>query len=117
MEANQSPFNVLVQYTHYSTIIPGETYVVHAWVRTEGVKRGEGQGVTFDAMLIHNDMRELAFHECERALEGDNDWTLLSMTIPAAEEKTRLRLTLYADAQEGTVWFDDCFVGEAVEKE
>jgi hypothetical protein len=117
VQANRGEFNVVIQYTHYSTLIPGRTYVVSAWVKTEGVKRGEGKGVTFDAMLIHNDTRELGFYECKTVLEGDNDWTLLSMMVPAAEEKTRLRLTLYADADEGTVWIDDCFVGDAVEVE
>jgi hypothetical protein len=117
VRANRGEFNIVIQYTHYSTLIPGRHYTVNVWARTEGVKRGEGKGVTFDAMLIHNDTRELGFYECETVLEGDNDWTLLSMTIPAAEEKTRLRLTLYADADEGTVWFDDCFVGDAVEPE
>lgn len=116
LRANRGEIKLIEQYTHYTTIEPGKTYLAGVWVKTKGLKRGEGQGVYVLGSLFADSMAGLGDMESSRLPDGDNDWTLLTITAKAPPKSGRLRLTLFADADEGTVWLDDAFAGEQKHK-
>ncbi len=112
IQANLKGINLIEQYTHYSTIEAGKSYMAGVWVRTRGIKRGSGRGVYLEASIFNNHMKGLGTLETEKPLDGDNDWTLMTLFSQAPPDSGRLRLTVFADAEEGTVWIDDAFAGE-----
>lgn len=115
LAANLGPYNLIEQYTHYSTMRAGREYVGQVWVKATGIRPGSGKGVWLEGMIIKNDMTVLETDTADLVLDanGDADWTLLEVRAVAPRGAGRLRLTFYADAEAGEVWIDDAFVGLA----
>jgi hypothetical protein len=100
------------QCSEYNTAVPDRAYAAEVWVKGEGLKKGDGEGVTFSLSITDPFAHPLSTAKVTLPpdVEGDFDWTPLSVTIAPYPPGRRLVLTCELDAEEGTVWFDDAYL-------
>lgn len=81
---------------------PHTQYRFSAWVRTENLEKGSGQGALLN---IH----ELQLESRSPAIEGTTDWQQLVTEFDSGERTSVLLNLLFGGwgASTGTVWFDD----------
>jgi hypothetical protein len=96
----------------YNTAVPDRPYAAEVWVKGEGIKRGDGEGVSFTLSITDPFAHALSSARVTLAtdIQGDFDWTSLSATIAPYPPGRRLVLKCELDAEEGTVWFDDAYL-------
>ncbi len=83
-------------------VLPDTYYRISAWVRTEGVPADDGVG---------GNLSILNTRHYEGNLQGDQDWTQVTLYGFTGEDQTALsvclRLGFYGGVTSGTVWFDN----------
>lgn len=95
------------QCTGYTTALPDRAFAAEVWVKGKGVKLGSGEGPSLQLAVTDSGAQPLSVAKVNLPLEGDFDWTPISVTVAPYPPGRRLTLTCSFDAQEGTVWFDD----------
>lgn len=93
--------------TDYATALPDKPMAAEVWVKGKGVKLGPGKGAALKLAVTDSGAQPLSQAEVNLPLEGDFDWTPVSVTIAPYPPGRRLTLTCSFDAEAGTVWFDD----------
>lgn len=92
--------------TGYTSALPDKYYAAEVWVKGQGVKLGSGKGAALKLAVTDSGAQPLSEAEVNLPLEGDFDWTPISVSIAPYAPGRRLTLTCSFDAQEGKVWFD-----------
>lgn len=93
--------------TGYASAVPDKVFAAEVWVKGKGVKLGGGQGAALRLSVTDSGAQPLSTAIVNLPLEGDFDWTPLSVSIAPYPPGRRLTLECKFDAQEGQVWFDD----------
>jgi hypothetical protein len=89
--------------------IPGKTYDVSGWIRTQGVG-GTGAGVQVVWLNSSNGTLRI---DNSRKVTGTQPWTQVSLTLTAPSGASILRFrffTAYRPTGTGTIWYDDAQV-------
>jgi len=87
-------------------VIPGKTYKISAWVKTENVSRA-GVMLRVQFNLATNPSQKTRDHIILGNLQGTNDWTLLEETFVVPPGTGTLIVEPFLDRAQGIVWWDD----------
>ena len=96
----------------YSAVIPGKSYTVSAWVKTEDVR---GYGVFLEVAWVRAAGGPPVLIDTGASLRGTHDWTQISATFPAPHEAGRAWVLLKLMGS-GSVAWDDIDFREAGER-
>ena len=105
--------NYVWNITDYSAVEGGQTYLVEAWCRTEGLLKGPHRGAAICVNFFSNDMVFKGQSWSNVALEGTTDWTRLHVIPLAPSGSGRMQVQLVAEGTAGTAWFDNPYAGRA----
>lgn len=96
----------------YASAVPDRAYAAEVWVKGQGLRRGSGKGPTFALSMTDSGAQpyESVTVSLPPTLEGDFDWTPLSITVPPLPIARRIVLRCALEAESGTVWFDDVYL-------
>lgn len=96
----------------YASAVPDTAYAAEVWVKGRGVQRGAGAGAQLSLAITDSGAQPLSETRVglPPAIEGDFDWTPLSVTLPPFARGRRLVVKCFFDAVAGEVWFDDAYL-------
>lgn len=104
---------IVRQISNYNTAQPGERYVAGVWIRAD-IGDG-GAWMTFD--FTDNAGKILRRLDPKKQIKGHNrNWTWLSTDGLAPAGTERVAINLHTQGRGGRAYFDDAYVGKAVEK-
>ncbi len=87
----------------YSVAIPGKSYTVSAWVKTEDVR---GYGVFVEVAWVRAAGGPPVLIDTSASLRGTHDWTQISATFPAPHDAGRAWVLLKLMGSGGVAWDD-----------
>ena len=100
--------------TGYVSCLPNAEYSAEVWVRTSGLRSGAGRrGAAVKMSMTDSFAREISSAEVALGKDGDCEWTPLQVVMKTPPKARRIRIELICDADSGSVWFDDLFLGES----
>lgn len=99
--------------TNYVSCLPDKEYSAEVWVKTRGLKTGGKAGAVMRMEMTDAFAREMATATVALDAEGDNEWTPLQIVFKTPPKARRMRIYLLCEAESGSVWFDDMFIGES----
>lgn len=105
--------NAVWNITNYVSCLPNKEYSAEVWVKTKGLRCGGKAGVVMQMEMTDSFAREIATAQVALESEGDNDWTPLQIVMKTPPKARRMRIYLRCEADAGSVWFDDVFLGES----
>ena len=104
---------VIRQITHYGTAKPGTVYMAGAWIKTDCPDRDAGAGITVDA--TNNAGEVVKRYVTDQMVTGRSktwEWVAIEFEAPPGSE--RISLNLHTRGRGGVAYFDDVFIGPAV---
>lgn len=105
--------NSVWNITNYVSCLPNREYSCEVWVKTKGLEIGGKSGAVLHMEMTDSFAREMATARVALEREGDNDWTPLQIVFKTPPKARRMRVYLVCEAEKGSVWFDDLFLGES----
>jgi len=105
--------NAVWNITNYLACLPGREYSAEVWVKTKNLRSGGKPGAVMRMEMTDSFARETATATVSLDREGDSDWTPLQIVFKTPPMARRMRIYLACEAEAGSVWFDDVFLGES----